>query len=184
MAPSLRNASTEIRINVADAIIAIDKTLRAGRYAALRSPSRETGSQPRPSIDLRGGRPNQKARKHRHAASKAVPPPKNAPLLSRIPAAAPTISAAPRPAKLTAAMKVRLRLPLSAKLSTANWPASRLRSETFRRLLRVNQMQPIAATMPPMAPPARDAADTCSVSAVVPTAPTHHVPNALTIRDA
>ena len=53
-------------------------------------------------------------------------------------------------------------------------PMSRLRSEMRLNARSVHQMQPIAATTPPIAPPTSDAGDTCSVSAVVPTASTHH----------
>ena len=44
--PSRRKASTEISTNVADAITAIDNTLRPGRWCVFRSPIRETAHQP------------------------------------------------------------------------------------------------------------------------------------------
>ena len=53
-------------------------------------------------------------------------------------------------------------------------PMRRLRSEMRLNARSVHQMQPTAATTPPIAPPTSDAGDTCSVSAVVPTTSTHH----------
>ena len=63
-------------------------------------------------------------------------------------------------------------------------PASRLRSDTRRRLRSVHQMQTTAASMPPAAPASSDVADTWSESAVVPTASTHHVPRPVMISHA
>jgi hypothetical protein len=54
---SRRKVSTEIRMNVADAITAIDSALRAGRMVALRRPRLATARQPRPARRPAGARP-------------------------------------------------------------------------------------------------------------------------------
>ena len=47
---SFLNASTAIRMKVADATTPIESTLRPGRYFVLRRPSRETAHHPRPRM--------------------------------------------------------------------------------------------------------------------------------------
>ena len=66
-------------MNVADAMTAIERTLRPGRYVAVRIPSLDTESQPCPSIPLRARRRNSQVAAHSDASNKAEPAPKNAP---------------------------------------------------------------------------------------------------------
>ena len=63
---------------------------------------------------------------------------------------------------------------LVSRAADARRPAG-LRSEIRAKPRSVHQMQTIAATIAPSAPATSETGDTCSVSAVVPTAPDHHV---------
>ncbi len=54
-------------------------------------------------------------------------------------------------------------------------PCNSVRADTRVTPRSVQAIASTAVTMPPAAPISSDVADGCSVSAVVPTAPTHHV---------
>ncbi len=92
-------------MKVADAITAIDSTLRPGRYEALRSPSRATGRHPWPSTKARGGLRYAYANRQRQAPRSAVPAPKNAPVRSTMPVIEATMSVAPSRARTTDAAR-------------------------------------------------------------------------------
>ena len=65
-------------MKVAAAMTAMDTTLRAGRYEALRMPRRDSDHQPWPESVDRGGLPSQNAAPARAAARSSAPAPKNA----------------------------------------------------------------------------------------------------------
>src|SRR5262249_20285618 len=99
-------------MKAADAITAIESTLRPGRYVAVRIPSRETGHHPWPRTGCRAGRRSTNARNESVAPSSADPAPKNAPAAAMALDAPPASNAIARIAKTTASHsgeKVRLK---------------------------------------------------------------------------
>ena len=86
MTPSRRNASTAMRMKVAAATTAIDRTLRSGRYVALRRPRRDTACQPRPSTARRTRARNAAENAASADASSRAPATKNPPACGMRPA--------------------------------------------------------------------------------------------------
>src|SRR5262249_12673951 len=69
-------------MKVADAITPIARTLRPGRSAALRKPTRQSDCRACPANADRGGRRRTDVTANRHATRNDVPAPKNAPVRS------------------------------------------------------------------------------------------------------
>ena len=86
-------------MKAADAMSAADRTLREGRNAALRKPSRQSGQFPRPD----SGRPSRERshaeNRNRHATSSAAPAPKNIPVCAARETKPPASIASPAAAK-------------------------------------------------------------------------------------
>ena len=172
-------------MKVADAMTPIASTLRPGPIGgvAQAEPRHRRASRVRPS-DRRGGRRRPhatQAQAARRAAS--APAPKNAAVRSIAPAArSPPSRPAPRTAKPIAADERSSRAPagLLRRIDRARSPARSSREQAALRDPREAAQRPPDADHgrrddAPTAPAASDTGDTCSVSAVVPTAPTHQV---------
>src|SRR5689334_22961325 len=123
--------------------------------------------QPVPRIGFLFPRRSQLAKKQTPATSNTTPPPKK-PAACGIQCSPPATSnanattVAPTPTR-----KIRLTFGFS--------PNNNPRVDPRPTLRNVNNTHTTAATTPLIAPIAIDCHETCSVNAVVPTAPTHHV---------
>jgi hypothetical protein len=164
-------------MNVADAMSAAERMLRVGRKAALRKPSRATGHLPRPRMGFESRPRSHPDRNSSPETSSAVPAPKNTAAWAT--PRNPRISCPAAAAAIAIAMRLRRRAarPSSEAVRSSDWLVSRVRGDTRATARSETTTQIRAARMPPTAPAASDAGETCTSSSWVPTAPTHHVFN-------
>ena len=176
-----RNASTEMRMKVAEAMTAIASTLRPGRSVVLRKPrraiegtletcpaARKAPGQEAQARDEDGRAGAEEGARRRRSLSPRRAAINPRPSTAKYPAT--TQSPPVRLRRLRCAVRLRLMAQAGARSSPANRLRSEIRAQTAQR-------PPDAAPSPRRsrraAPATSEIGDTCSVSAVVPTAPDH-----------
>ena len=193
-ASSRRNAPTATTTKVAKAISAQASTLRPGRARAPVAPRPSRRRQAGPGAGVDDGRRSQPLSANRPAAIAQAPAPKNAPASGIAPAAlassraaAINVNNAARPhAAATRARGGRAaRRPGRGGASPASSaPFSSAGTGARPAWRSISRITPSAVTKPATAPTASVSASGCRRSAVVPTAPTHHVRRPSMISDA
>src|SRR4030095_11955875 len=170
-------------MKAAEAINAMQSTLRPGRVAALRNPIRATGHAPCPQIVRSWHDRSDDDKRKRMAISSDVPAPKKPPTCPITFDAAATNNATPSAPKMITFVvpplggsfrKKNNRLKPELRTSSID-PDNRLRGDDSLNDLSVHQTQTSAVTIPDNAPISKDCDVTRNSSSVVPTAPTHQI---------